>query len=414
MRKNIIGIFILAVTVLLLFTSCLRLRSFGDNDTSLLLSKTSISFYNVGEVAEVTATLVKNGVEVDMSESDTNIVWVSSDPAVATVENGLVMSVGYGSCVIRAYCGEVSAFCTVSNPNPNPMLTISETEIVLDNIGSVSALYLTTDTGENISSMANWKSSNTAVASCQDGIVTANGYGSCTVTATYNRKATTCIITVNNPLAPIVTLSEKTLKLALGQTHTLEAVLANNAGSEVVWKSSNPEIATCEDGVVTAKKDGSCAIIAITDLGYSDVCILTSGKGKKPFVHANYLEFGFPHIGKTLQCVDKSIGQVSTRAVVIGYDMNTLLLSDGRLVVEITLICVKTYDREGLGGENPARVTATLYRENDAFCDKRVYKARNVAVGEVFNIKCSGFTVQTRTDGTVRQFYMKFDTITES
>ena len=413
MKKNIIKALVLLVSVVVLMVAFFHLPSFHENDTSILLSQSSISFFNLGEVAELSAVVVKNGVEVDRSDSTQKIVWTSSDYGVATVDNGVVMSVGYGSCVIWARFGEYSAFCTVSNPNPNPMFTISDTEIFLDNISSTKNLNLITDTGENISSAASWRSSNENVASCNDGIVTATGYGSCIITATYNRKAVSCIVTVKNPTAPIITLSEDKLKLQIGESHELLAVTDNNAGKEIVWKSSNPAIATCEGGVVTAKKDGTCAIIAITELGYSDVCIVTAGKGQAPIEHANYLDFRFPDIGKELQCVDKNLGQVTTAAVVIGYEMETLLLEDGRLVVEISLICIKTYDADGPSATNPARITATLYRENDAFCDKRIYMSQNVAVGDVFRVKCSGFTVQTRTDGTVREFYMTFSTVTE-
>ena len=412
-KKNIIRALILVISVVVLIVAFASIPSFYENDTTVMLSQGSISFFNLGEVAELSAAVVKNGVEVDLAEDGEKIVWSSSDYGVATVDNGVVMSVGYGSCVIWARYGEYSAFCTVSNPNPNPMFTISETELFLDNISSTKALHLITDVGENISSAANWRSSNDNVASCRDGVITATGYGSCIVTATYNRKAVSCIVTVNNPTAPIITLSEEKLKLQIGQTHELLAITDNNAGNEIVWKSSDPTVATCEDGVVTAKKDGTCAIIAITERGYSDVCIVTSGKGQKPIEHSDYLDFRFPDIGKELHSVDKTIGQVSTSAVVIGYTMKTLLLEDGRLVVEISLICMKTYDSEGPDATNPARITATLYRENDAFCDKRIYMAQNVAVGDVFQVKCSGFTVQTKSDGTVREFYMTFSTVTE-
>jgi len=412
-KKYIIRALVLVISVVVLVVAFFHLPRFDENDTSILLSQGSISFYNLGDVAELSATIVKNGVEIDPAESGEKIIWSSSDYAVATVDNGIVMSVGYGSCVIWAKCGEHSAFCTVSNPNPNPMFTISDTEIFLDNISSTKSLQLVTDVGENISSVASWRSSNDNVAVCHDGVITATGYGSCIVTATYNRKAVSCIVTVKNPTAPVIMLSEEKIGLKIGETRELFATTDNNAGAEIVWKSSDPSVATCVGGVVTAKKDGTCAIIAITELGYSDVCIVTSGKGQKPIEHSNYLDFGFPDIGKELHSVDKSKGQVITTTVVIGYAMETLLLEDGRLVVEISLICVKTYDADGPDATNPARITATLYRENDAFCDKRIYMAQNVAVGDVFRVKCSGFTVQTKTDGSLREFYMLFSTVTE-
>ena len=187
MKKNIIRVLILAISVVVLIVAFVSMPSFYENDTTVMLSQGSISFFNLGEVAELSAAVVKNGVEVDLAEDGEKIVWSSSDYGVATVDNGVVMSVGYGSCVIWARYGEYSAFCTVSNPNPNPMFTISETELFLDNISSTKALHLITDVGENISSAANWRSSNDNVASCRDGVITATGYGSCIVTATYNR-----------------------------------------------------------------------------------------------------------------------------------------------------------------------------------------------------------------------------------
>ena len=91
----------------------------------------------------------------------------------------------------------------------------------------------------------------------------------------------------------------------------------------------------------------------------------------------------------------------------------TLLLDDGRLVVEISLKCIKTYDSEGIDGRTPAMITVSLYREGDTFCDKKIYKSEEIAVGDTFTIKYSGFTVQTKTDGTARELYMTFATITE-
>jgi hypothetical protein len=92
--------------------------------------------------------------------------------------------------------------------------------------------------------------------------------------------------------------------------------------------------------------------------------------------------------------------------------MNTLLLDDGRLVVEISLRCVKTYDSDGLLGNNAAVVTTNLYRENDVFCLKNTFRC-DVDVGETFDVKCQGFTVQTSPSSPPRDFYMTFSTMTE-
>ena len=414
--KKLKAIFIVLLIPFLFLSlfSCLgATESGGDDIISLFLSKNSLTFTELGESAELTATVVKNGVNVTESEEVGEIVWSSSDTGVAIVENGVITVVGYGSCVIRAALDNCSSFCTVSNPNTNQPFSLSHGEIVLENIGRSLTVSAISDTGEDISSKVSWRSSNDNIATCDDGVVTAIGYGSCTVTAVYNRKSITCIVMVSNPITPTITLSESKLKLEIGESRTLTTETDNNAGNITSWKSTDEEIASCTDGVVTANKNGICAVIVTTEFGYTDVCIVTVGATPNKISHSNLLRFGMPDIGKELLSIDKTTGVLISCVTVIDYNVKTLLLSDGRLVVEISLVCVKTYDKDGLEGKNPATVTATLYRENDVFCDKKMYRTENITVGEVFTVKCSGFTVQTNADKTARELYMTYATITE-
>lgn len=415
MKKPIVKVLILVIPLIILsLILFFAIRgNVQSNRTSIVLSSSNLVFSEVGETAELTATIIRDGVQLNSSESETKIMWTTSDPSVAVVENGLVISVGYGSCSIRASWDDFSSFCTVSNPNPNPPLSITAEEIVLENIGKRKTLYAISGSGEDISSMANWRSSNESIAVCEDGIITAVGYGSCSITAIYNRKTAVCFVTVKNPTAPQITLSSDKLNLKAGESVALTAKTDYDAGENIIWKSSDESVATCENGVITAKKDGKCAIVAITELGYTDVCSVTVGSANKNNEHDKFLIFDFPNLEKELLCVDKSIGQIISSAIVIDYDMKTLLLDDGRLVIEITLICIKTYDKDGIDGRNPAMVTASLYRENATFCDKKIYKSESVSVGDRFEIKCAGFTVQTKTDGTARELYMTFASITE-
>jgi uncharacterized protein YjdB len=403
-------VLMLALSALLLF-SCSG--GTGGAIRTLSLSKVSISFSDVGESADIFATVIEDGTLVGEDILRDEVKWTTSDGEVAIVENGKIIAVGYGTCVVRATYKDASATCNVTNPNPRPPLSISEHEISIDNIGGDYRIFATSDSGADISSEAVWKTSNKNIAVCEDGIISAVGYGSCTVTVIYNQKTAVCTVTVKNPTAPAITLSESSLELALGQSYILDASLNNDAGTEITWKSTNPSVAVCFDGVVTVRSSGTCAILAYTELGYGDVCLITAGGGDPPSIHSAYLDFTFKDLGKTLQSVDLSRGQISSAAVVIGHKMKTLLLEDGRLVVEIALICVKTYDIDGLDGTNSVYATASLYREGDVFCDKKIYKEEGVKVGDVFEIDCAGFTVQTRTDGTAREFYMTFSASTE-
>ena len=74
--------------------------------TGITLSAASLSF-TAGTSQALTAS-------VEPSDSTDTVVWSSSNPAVATVANGVVTPVANGDCVITATAGSVSATCTVN------------------------------------------------------------------------------------------------------------------------------------------------------------------------------------------------------------------------------------------------------------------------------------------------------------
>lgn len=74
---------------------------------SVALDQTEFTL-TVGESAQLTATVLPENA------SDPTVSWSSSDPAVATVEGGLVTALGKGTAVITATAGGQSATCTVT------------------------------------------------------------------------------------------------------------------------------------------------------------------------------------------------------------------------------------------------------------------------------------------------------------
>ena len=74
--------------------------------TGITLSAVSISFID-GTSQTLRAT-------VEPSDSTDTVVWSSSNPAVATVSNGVVTPVANGDCVITATAGSVSASCAIN------------------------------------------------------------------------------------------------------------------------------------------------------------------------------------------------------------------------------------------------------------------------------------------------------------
>ena len=74
--------------------------------TGITLSESSLSFTS-GDPVTLTAT-------VEPADTTDTIVWTSSNPSVATVNNGVVTPVGEGNTTITATCGSQTAACSVS------------------------------------------------------------------------------------------------------------------------------------------------------------------------------------------------------------------------------------------------------------------------------------------------------------
>ena len=115
-----------------------------------------------------------------------------------------------------------------------------------------------------------WVSSNTEVATVENGVVTAVAEGEATITVTTDDGGFTaeCTVTVSPAPIPATDIELKTAtELAVGRAETLTATLTpSNATSTVTWVSSDTEVATVDtNGKVTAVAVGSATITAFVD-----------------------------------------------------------------------------------------------------------------------------------------------------
>lgn len=190
------------------------------------------------------------------------ITWESSDPDVAVVHDGLVTWTGRGECTISAHAENVSARCEVECG----YVTVSSIHINRRTmeLGFQEAdrlkVYVIPD---NWAGDVIWTSSDTTVASVKDGAVTWQGQGECVITATADGRNVSCTVTCNEPSVDSVTIQEESIALDSGQTYQLVPTISP-AGwpGEVVWTSSDPNVATVVDGLVRWTGAGTCTITA--------------------------------------------------------------------------------------------------------------------------------------------------------
>lgn len=221
---------------------------------------------------DITAVTLKVGENKTLKatvtpENATNpiITWESSDPTVAIVSEGIVTAVGVGEANIRAMAGDFTANCEVTvEPTlaENVALNI-ETSIL--KIGQSLQLIATVTPDNTTNKSIDWSSSNPEVVTVTtDGIVIALTQGSATITAQCGEVSATCEIAVEAIDSEELLMNYSSISLQIGSTQQLTATIypENTTDQTITWESSNADIATVQNGLVTAISEGTATITA--------------------------------------------------------------------------------------------------------------------------------------------------------
>lgn len=218
-----------------------------------------------------TGTLVPGGIpNLD------NIVWVSGDEEIATVdETGLVTGKKVGKTIVTAtwknddntYTAE--ALVEVQREG----ITLSTYKINSLYMGETYTIGVDTSEEENV----NWKSSDEKVAKVDSkGVVTAVGSGKATITVSVGEFKESCSVTV---VQPAVSLTKSSISLLKGSTATLSAK-ASPSSATVTWSSDNEKVVKVNQGKITAVGNGKATVyVSISFAGktYKDSCTVKVG-----------------------------------------------------------------------------------------------------------------------------------------
>lgn len=137
-----------------------------------------------------------------------------------------------------------------------------EATINLGATETLTVVYNPEDTTDD--KTVTWNSTNTNAVTVDNGVVTAVGEGSSTVTATVGEKVATINYTVRIPLESIIINGDETLSKNEEKTLTVTYNPTNTTDNKTVdWESSNPEIVSIDStGKITGKKGGTAKITA--------------------------------------------------------------------------------------------------------------------------------------------------------
>lgn len=226
---------------------------------------------------------VRAGYVTKISEKGSGLVWKSSNSSIASVDQkGNVMGIKAGNATISVTNsqGIVKEYlATVTQPVTSVKLNANK---ISWNVGRSGHFYPTVGPEEAVNTEVTYTSSNDTVATVdENGLLTAVAPGTCTIkcaSVENQNKYDTCTVTVSKKVEK-VDISSAVEYMNVDGVKALGFVVspANATNKAIAWSSTDPSVATVSSsGVVTAKKSGSCKIIAMSKdgSGQSDRCTI--------------------------------------------------------------------------------------------------------------------------------------------
>ncbi|MNW48060.1 Bacterial Ig-like domain (group 2) [compost metagenome] len=260
-----------------------------DTYKELKLDYSNSGKYVLGDAEDqlkVTATATVENSDASTKDVTSDAAWSTSNSAVLTIDKGVIKLVGEGSATITAkYAGLTATFSAkvtspysklklykgdAAEPAKDIELVVGDDEIQLN----AKSTLASDQSVLNITDKATWTSSDTAVATVEEGKLKALAIGKTTITAEYLGIKGQVDVYVRAPYEAIVLDPSSDQTLFIGEKLNVAAEMRKSANvSETVtgtaeWTSSSPLAATVSAGEIYAKASGA-STIKVSHLGIS-------------------------------------------------------------------------------------------------------------------------------------------------
>jgi uncharacterized protein YjdB/predicted phosphodiesterase len=239
-----------------------------EEDLPIIVSGITLTpdsvFLLPGQTQEIIAKVNPEGASQE-------VVWTSSDPEIATVENGVIKAIKEGSSkegiatitVTSVEDETITATVAVTVEVPikevvitplNKTIITHQTQQIITRVEPYYAKQEVTFTTDN-SSVATVD---------ENGLVMGMGLGTAKITVAStvdNTKATVCEITVVSPVEVVV--APTGLFLNTGEEHTIKVTVTGDNNKQVNWTSTNSAVATVSsNGLIKGVGPGTAHIRA--------------------------------------------------------------------------------------------------------------------------------------------------------
>ncbi|MBR4672528.1 MAG: Ig-like domain-containing protein [Bacilli bacterium] len=251
---------------------------------------------------DVSSIILKSGIEytldysIEPRDAKTKLNWESSDPNVATVENGVIKTLAPGTTAITVSKSNKEATCyltVVKGDSSTPdviddgkevkavSINVNQAELSLK-VGASYAIVPEVLPSNTTNKEVTYKSADEKIATvAADGKVTAVAEGETTITVTaasgvYNTVKVVVSSQGGSSDIETISLSLKSVTLSPGGSVQLyQSYSPSDANaSELIWTSSNPGVASVDNGLIVAISPGTTTITVSNGDGVESSCVV--------------------------------------------------------------------------------------------------------------------------------------------
>lgn len=241
-------------------------NSVVENDIELLVGDDEITLQAIPTLAVD---------KTKSSDASVKATWTSSDSGVATVVEGKVKALTTGKTTITAeYLGVKAKVDVYVRTKHEAIIVTPSTKQVMfigEQLEVTAGVRDAVNHTDDVTEKAEWTSSNPLLFTVDKGVVTAKAAGTASVKVSYLGISKSINITVYPTITKLaLEKTEKTeLELLKGESLSVPKVDATKLdeetldfSKEVIWSSSNDEIAKIEDGKIVTKAAGEVILTA--------------------------------------------------------------------------------------------------------------------------------------------------------
>ena len=272
----------------------------------ILLEESVLTMDAQGQSIKIALTL--------MPEDTTDVLtFVSSDETVVQVgEDGIVTAVGPGQAQITVTCGSAEKVCTVvcwfgvettapaettepvettappettkpdeGNAAGTAGLTLDPADASCFSAGESFPIYVHLGSSSVSRSKVTWSTSDPRVATVNDGVVTAVGKGTATITAEYEGKKAVCMVRCRfedpadqeSPANQTWKASHSDVSISIGESFPLTVKNSDGQTADAIWTMSVDGVVSVEGKTVTGRNSGTVTLTTTVE-GSTFTCIV--------------------------------------------------------------------------------------------------------------------------------------------